>query len=205
MRPALSPSQAGFTLVEMLVALAIFALLSAAGVSILRASVDTQAAVDQRLTQIGGLGRLHALLASDFGQVVDRPTRGPSGERPAFAGDASQMQFVRSGWMNLDQEPRSDLQRVEWRFTGNRLDRTGFASLDGGDELSLGAAFAKGLESAAFRYRVADGSWSAEFRSSDHAALPSAVEMTLTSAGSAPVVMVFALPQAGLSQAEAAS
>jgi len=44
----------GFTLVEMLVALGIFALLAVAGVGVLRSSVDLQGAVDTRLTTIGG-------------------------------------------------------------------------------------------------------------------------------------------------------
>ena len=41
----------GFTLVEMLVALSIFAVIAAMGVSLLRSSVDTQDAVQTRLEQ----------------------------------------------------------------------------------------------------------------------------------------------------------
>ena len=40
----------GFTLVEMLVALGIFALLAGAGVGLLRSSLDVQSSVDTRLT-----------------------------------------------------------------------------------------------------------------------------------------------------------
>lgn len=196
------PCESGFTLVEMLVALVIFAILSAAGVAVLRGSVDSQAAVHSRLTQIGGLGRLHSLLASDLGQAADRPTRGPSGGRPAFVGDPNQMQFVRSGWTNLDGEPRSDLQRLQWRFSGETFDRTGFQQLDGGDEGSPAAPFARGIASASLRYRLADGSWTSSFRSSERMAFPAAVELTLTAIEGPPVVMLFLLPQSGAPQAE---
>lgn len=195
----------GFTLVEMLVALTIFALLSAAGVSLLRSSVDTQAAVDRRLTEMGAIGRLHALLSSDLGQAVDRPTRAASAQRPAFSGDDRGMEFVRGGWTNLDQEPRSDLQRVAWRFDGAAFSRTGSGKIDGADEAARAAPFARDLERASLRYRGADGSWAGAFQSSEDAALPSAVEVTITPRQGAPVVMVFSLPQSGGSQPAAES
>ena len=47
----------GFTLVEMLVALSIFAMIAAMGVGLLRSSVDTQDAVQQRLKGMSGLKR----------------------------------------------------------------------------------------------------------------------------------------------------
>ena len=197
MKPSTKSRQSGFTLVEMLVALVIFALLSAAGVTVLRASVDTQGAIDRRLAHIGELGRLHALLWSDLAQVVDRPTRAESGDRPAFAGDKGEMQFVRAGRTNLDQQPRSDLQRVEWRFADDSLKRTGFENLDGADDVSRGAAFARNLADVTIRYRMPDGGWSQSFRSSEQAALPAAVEVTLAPAQGAPVTMVFVLPQLG--------
>lgn len=198
-------SEPGFTLVEMLVALVIFALLSAAGVGILRASVDTQSAVELRLGQIGSLGRLHALLSSDLGQAVDRPTRSPSGERPAFEGDARGMRFVRLGWANIDQEARSDLQRVEWLFEGQTLARTGFTMLDGGNEAARGAPVARGLAGVTLRYRLPGGEWAGAFRSTDQAALPAAVELTIRPERGAPVAMVFALPHGVAPQAQATS
>lgn len=189
--------QGGFTLVEMLVALSIFALLAAAGVGILRSSVDTQAAVDARLGEIGSVGRLHALLESDLGQAIDRPSRSAAGERPAFDGSAAGMQLVRAGWTNLDGAARSDLQRVEWRLSGGALTRTGFARLDGGDEGAPAAAILRGVRSIGFRYRSADGSWSTAFRSSPEQPLPAAVELTVTRTAGAPLVFVAALPPLG--------
>ncbi|HWW57178.1 MAG TPA: prepilin-type N-terminal cleavage/methylation domain-containing protein, partial [Sphingopyxis sp.] len=80
----------GFTLVEMLVALSIFALIAAMGVGLLRSSIDTQDAVQGRLKGMSGINRLRAVMANDLAQAVQRSTRGPAGEAvPAFVGSAT--------------------------------------------------------------------------------------------------------------------
>jgi general secretion pathway protein J len=186
----------GFTLVEMLVALGIFALLAAAGVGVLRSSVDVQGSVGTRLDEMSGIARLNALLSNDLGQAVDRPSRGPGGERPAFIGSESEMEFVSVGRANLDGEPRSELQRVEWRSVNGALQRTGFAAVDGADA-GLSSAMAGDLRGAAFRYRMRDGSWSQSFTSTGQQRLPTAVQLTMTPSGDEPIVMVFALPPGG--------
>ena len=53
------PSEAGFTLVELLVALAIFAMISVAGVTLLRSGSDTQIAVKKRLEDSSRVNRLY--------------------------------------------------------------------------------------------------------------------------------------------------
>ena len=183
----------GFTLVEMLVALIIFSLLAAAGVGVLRSSVDLQGRIDTRLTDLGGTARLNALLSSDLGQAVVRSSRAPSGERPAFVGNTSGMTFVAAGRANLDGAPRSELQRVEWRTARGTLQRTGFLQVDGTD-YGQAPPLARDIGSAAFRYRMLDGSWNSSFTSTDEQPLPAAVELTLMPKAGAPIVMVFALP-----------
>lgn len=183
----------GFTLVEMLVALGIFAMLAAAGVGVLRSSVGVQSSVDSRLTEMGGIARLNALLSSDLGQVVDRTSRASGGERPAFVGDSAGMEFVATGRANLDGAARSELQRVRWRSEKGSLQRTGFEAVDGSDE-GLASPMARDLSGVAFRYRMADGSWNSSFTSTEQQPLPTAVELTIAPLAGAPVVMVFALP-----------
>lgn len=186
--------ESGFTLVEMLVALSIFAILAAAGVGILRTSVDSQVAVDRRLTEIGEIGRLQALLANDLGQAVERPTRDGQSVRPAFVGEEGRMAFVRGGWSNIDNAPRSTLQRVEWRLAEGGLARIGHQQLDGTAAQSAPVALLARNSSATFRFRNADGSWASTFISSVDRPFPSAVELTLTSPRRDPVVLVVALP-----------
>jgi general secretion pathway protein J len=191
------PQERGFTLVEMLVALTIFALLAAAGVGILRASVMTQSAVDERLAEVSALGRLHALLAADLGQAVVRPTRAASGERPAFTGSGGGFALVRAGWSNPDGDARSTLQRVEWRMARGGLERIGSATLDGGED-GQPAVIGKQVETAAFRYRSAAGAWSELWQATPEQPLPAAVELTLARSGEAPLLFVIALPPRGV-------
>ncbi len=183
----------GFTLVEMLVALGIFALLAAAGVGVLRSSVDVQGSVQARLDEMSGIARLNALLSNDLGQAVDRPSRGPDGERPAFVGHESRMAFVSTGRGNFDGAPRSELQRVEWRSKDGALQRIGLTAVDGADD-GFPSPMASDLGGATFRYRMLDGSWSPTFASTGQQRLPTAVELTMTPSNGAPIVMVFALP-----------
>jgi general secretion pathway protein J len=173
----------------MLVALAIFAILAAAGVGMLRASVQSQAAVEQRLGEIGQLSRLHALLASDLSQAVARATRGPAGVRPEFEGTSGGLALVRAGWTNLDAANRSDLQRVEWRLSQGGLVRIGHGRLDGADT-GQPALLARDVASAVFRYRRGDGSWVSDYRSTPEEVLPAAVEMSVTRSGEAPILFI---------------
>lgn len=82
---------AGFTLVEMLVAVLVFALISAAGVVVLAQAADHQATVGARLDRLGEFQRARALLQADLSQVALRRVRSPDGgaARDAFAGRAA--------------------------------------------------------------------------------------------------------------------
>ena len=101
-------SEAGFTLVELLVALAIFALISVAGVMLLRSGSDTQLAVKGRLEDLSRTNRLYNAMEGDLAQVIARPVRDQSGQPvPAFtendAGTPGALfGFVRAGWSNFD-------------------------------------------------------------------------------------------------------
>src|SRR3546814_16487669 len=97
----------GFTLVEMLVALSIFAAIAAMGVALLRSSVDTQDAVQERLKAMGGINRLRAVMANDLAQAVQRPTSGQAGAAvPGIHGTSTGLAFVHGGAGALDGRER---------------------------------------------------------------------------------------------------
>jgi general secretion pathway protein J len=130
--------QAGFTLIEMLISLALFAMLGAAGVFVLAQSLDAREVVDARMTRLGELQRARALLRADLAQAAVRRTRRDDGvpELNAFnaqpAGSTGPLlSFVRRGWSNPDSAPRASLQRVEYRVTEGRLERRTRPLLDG--------------------------------------------------------------------------
>lgn len=195
-------SERGFTLVEMLVAMVIFGVLAVAGVGLLRASVDTQGAIDHRLNRLNGQERLAALFAADIGQAMARPLVGLGESRQlSFVGTSSSVSLMRGGWANPDGQPRSSLQRIEWTFRQAGVARIGHLFLDGSDP-GQPAIIQPNVESFSLRYRRADGSWSSSFASTERELLPAAVELTTRARGQPPLVVIAALPPRGLEPEE---
>ncbi len=193
-RPA-PAAETGFTLIEMMIALLIFAIISAAGVMLLRGTLDTQIRSDARLDGLQEMQRLRAVLSQDIGQMATRPWRDAQGTaRPAFVegGDAGIMTFVRHGWSNDAGDPRSSLQRVSYRIAGGRLERTASAYVDGAASGRV-SRLASDIERVELRARGDDGSWSASWRGARPQDLPRAVELTLHRRNMAPLRMLFAV------------
>lgn len=181
----------GFTLVEMLVALSIFAVIAAMGVALLRSSVDTQDAVQARLKGMSGVNRLRAVMANDLAQAVPRATRGQAGDPvPAFTGSSNGFAFVHAGAASLDGSPRPNVERVAYAMTGGEWRRAAQPMLDG-SALSDGDRLIGDVSGAAVRYRDAQGNWSEGWTSDPGDRLPRAVEVRLTRTGRAPLTMLF--------------
>ena len=168
----------GFTLVEVMVALMIFGMIASAGVGILAFSVRAQAATVARLDEVGALARQSSLLAADLAQAVNRPARDERGTLlPAFVGDATSVTLVRAGWGNIDDQPRSTLQKVSYRLSGKSFDRIAWPMIDGAAPLPAATALA-GVNGVRLRYRLA-GAWSDSWNGTQGAALPQALELVV--------------------------
>ena len=103
--------RAGFTLVEMLVALGVFGLVAAAGVAVTGYAVVTRDAVAERSEELAAFQRLRGLIKSDLAQAAVRRTRDAAGQgaRQAFTGSTGGrplMSLVRRGWETADADPR---------------------------------------------------------------------------------------------------
>jgi general secretion pathway protein J len=181
----------GFTLVEMLVALSIFAAIAAMGVALLRSSVDTQDAVQERLKAMGGINRLRAVMANDLAQAVQRPTRGPAGEAvPAFIGSSNGFAFVHGGAGALDGSSRPNVERVGYALVGGEWRRATQPMLDG-TALGDGDRLVDEVAAVAVRYRDERGDWSESWTSEPGDRLPRAVEVRLTRTGREALTMLF--------------
>ena len=190
--------EAGFTLVEMLAAMLIFAMLAVAGVGLLTESIDAQAAVDRRLSGINAQERVAALFTADLGQAIARPQVGLGESRqPSFSGTASSISLIRAGWANPDGLPRSSVQRVEWTGGQSTVSRVAHHFLDGSGS-GQPAIIQRDVEAFALRYRRADGSWTESFSSTERELLPVAVELTARARGRQSLVVVAVLPPRGL-------
>ena len=178
----------GFTLVEMLIALAIFAVIAGGALALLRFSVDAEIASRDRTQQIAALRRFLSVWNADLAQAVPRPARDATGashaavEAPTGAPDGVVLRLTRSGWSNFDGAPRSSLQRVEYLWRDGKVIRAGFPFVDGA-RADAGAALAQSASAPALRFRTADGNWQARWEPQRAAELPVAIELTLPQPG----------------------
>ena len=172
----------GFTLVEMMVALLIFGLISAAGVALLTFSVRAQDMADERLGKLAEIRRAGALLTSDLAQATPRISRDERGiAEPAFQGGAGAdggIALVRRGWANYDGAARSSLQKVRYRLAGDRLERTAYRHVDGAAPMEP-AAVLTGVRALSLRYRDREGAWRDRWDPTDPTQLPRAVELVV--------------------------
>ena len=188
--------EAGFTLVELMVALLIFAMLSAAGVALLSFSVRSQEAADARLGELAQIRRANALLTSDLAQAAPRLSRDEAGVvRAAFGGgtgaaDAPALLLVRRGWDNYDGAARSSLQKVEYRLVGDRLERTAYRYVDGAASLGP-VTLVDGVRAIRLRYRDERGEWRERWDPTQLSQMPRAVELILTPRDRPPVRQLF--------------
>jgi general secretion pathway protein J len=194
--PGLRRDDTGFTLVELLVSLFIFGMLSAAGVALLSFSVRAQEAADARLGDLADFRRSGALLAGDLAQAAPRLARDGAGRaRPAFQGNGGEqggvvLAFVRRGWENLDETPRASLQRVEYSLADGRLERRVYPRLDGAVPLPP-ATMVDGVRRVRLRYRDREGTWRERWDPTKATELPRAVELVMDARGSGATRQLF--------------
>ncbi len=107
----------GFTLIEALVAMFIFAWISLASYQILDQVILAQDGNQRQSGVLSKSQRVSWQLAKDFRQMVNRPVYDENGDvlGPLVLNDGTNIiEFTRSGWSNPLQWPRSELQRVAY-------------------------------------------------------------------------------------------
>ena len=187
--------ETGFTLVEMMVALAIFAMLSVAGVALLQSASSSQLIVKDRLSELSETARAIAIIEADLAQAVPRPVR-PSAATiaPAFSGAGSEIAgqifaVTRAGQANLDESPKPELHHIAYALENGALRRVSWPMLDGGKPQP--ATILSDVTSATMRFRDAEGNWRSAWDATDPLALPRAVELVLTPKGAPPLRLLF--------------
>jgi general secretion pathway protein J len=190
------PGRNGFTLVELLVSLLIFAMLSAAGVTLLRFSVGAQDVAEARLGRLAQLRRSGALLAGDLAQAAPRLSRDEAGaQRPAFAGASGEgegavLAFVRLGVENAGDQPRSSLRKIEYRLVDSSLQRRSWAFVDGAAP-STQSSLIDGVRRIRLRYRDEKGEWRDRWDPTRAVELPRAVELVMDVEGEGMIRQLF--------------
>ncbi len=180
--------QAGFTLLEIIIAVGIFAVISALAYgglnTILRSTQKTQEAADAlQALQLG-----MSIIQQDLSQITNRPVRNEYGEREGSVVSPSNfgrlISFTRRGWKNPAERPRSTLQRVAYLLEENKLIREYWPQLDPapGTE-TIKTTLLDGITEVRFRFLDEQKKWHNEWPPLDVTKKiltpPRAVEITL--------------------------
>lgn len=142
----MNPSRAGFSLVEVLVSVMLFAIIGVISTGMLNASLTARDINQASADQAEMIDRARLLMREDFGQLVNRAVRQPDGRSggAGFAGsttglagsaglasDMTLIAFTRAGRPNPGGlQPRGSLQYVEYVRAGDRLIRRSWAYPD---------------------------------------------------------------------------
>lgn len=191
----------GFTLLEMLVAIGIFAMLGLAANSVLNTVMKNDIATKEFATKLKSLQQGFGALERDFGQIVARTPRLLEGGRGStviqtgsdlFDSESEAIVFYRIGWLNPDGLlPRGSLQSVAYVVQDNKLERWYFPY----PEPEFGAEPIKTLVmdkvlSVEYSFFV-ENSWQ---RKIDATTLPKAIAMEVEVEGLGKIQRKFLLP-----------
>jgi len=152
----------GFSLIELLVALAIFATMAALAYGGLDSIVHTRAVLAREQADFFALMRSVNLIDRDLRQAAARPVRGSYGETlPAFIGGPDRVELTRIGFANPQSETRSNLERVFYALDAGTLERGNYAMLDRAPASSPSLTkLREGVRELHLRYFDAGGRWS---------------------------------------------
>jgi general secretion pathway protein J len=131
MRPRLNH---GFTLVEILVALLVFSVVGLISARLLSQSIDNQNNLQDRGQRLAEVHRAMRILQRDILQLSRRKIRDEQNEiLPALmVGNEGLIEFTRVGWRNPLGQPRSEVQRVGYRWQDEKIVRGYWLTLDRG-------------------------------------------------------------------------
>ena len=194
--------QRGFTLVEMLVALTIFALMSVLAYRGLTAVMQTREHLTEDNRRWRDIALTLSQLEQDMGLVVDRPVR-DSGDLPlpalvgnpqAPGANEAQLSFSRMG-MAWQTGVLADVQRHGYRLNNGTLEQLVWPVLDRAPRSEpVVHALLERVNRFELRYLDGSGNWQPRWPLPGMTALPAALEVVLELDSGVAVTRVFALP-----------
>ncbi|MCR8923242.1 type II secretion system minor pseudopilin GspJ [Dasania sp. GY-MA-18] len=180
--------QQGFTLIEVVLAIAITAFVAALGYSAISTAINTAEQHEQKAQELSDVQLALSVLERDIRNAVARPIIDEYGHEQAAlsGGELAEyaLQLTRRGWANPSEVRRGELQRVRYEYSDNTLWREHWLVLDRVDEDSSKqrVKLISGVELFELRFLKPDattnnelgGEWQPNW---DEQAMPAAVEI----------------------------
>lgn len=160
-RRARSGPAHGFTLVELLVALAVFAAMAAIAQAALTAVVQARAALDLRGAAVDATARALAMIERDLRAVMARPVRADLGARlPALLAGEGGLELSTLGRGGAGDASTARLERIAYRLGEGRLERLRWPAPDRADGTRPERApLLDGVVALRWRFLAFDGRW----------------------------------------------
>nr|WP_269815955.1 type II secretion system minor pseudopilin GspJ [Serratia ureilytica] len=196
--------QRGFTLVEMLLAIALFAMLSLTALTVFRGVLKNDEITQRKSTQLTQLQRALAIVERDLTQAQ---ARAPTGDKrwpaaPEFAvlqtageeGGDFQLLLIRNGWPNPQARlPRATQERVAYRYRQGRLERLSYPNLSSPQAAVRSVLLLSEVTRFQLRF-YRQGEWLTAWRAGG--LLPQAVEIAIDTPALGEVRRIVTLPAA---------
>lgn len=178
----------GFTLLELLVALSIFSLVSVMAYGGLQTVITTKNTTQQSADRIAEIQLLMMRMSNDLRQAVSRKIRDEYGDfLPAMQSSKNSdetMAWTRLGYRNPAQLTRSNIQRVAYKLEQQKLLRITWPVLDRAqDTKAINSEVLSNVESIEWRFMNNENEWLSAWPEDGGKdgvyPLPKAVEFTL--------------------------
>ena len=158
-----------FTLIEVLVSLAIFSIMAALAYGALGRTLDSAELLNDRMDRLQAIQRTMRLLSEDLQQLSPRPIRDELGDgfAPALDTDFQSgfaLELTHGGWSNPIVLPRSTLQRSAYRIEEDELIRYHWMVLDRTlANVPVSVALLDGVDRILFRFLQTNGEWTEQW------------------------------------------
>lgn len=179
----------GFTLIEVIIAMSIFAILAVLSYTGLQSVINSKTGTETELKRLQQVQMTMLTLSTDMYHLSNRDGHDALGSTLARLSAQDNdyiIEFTRNGWRNPTEQARSTLQRVAYQLDEDKLIRIYWPHIDrADDDTRVERTLITNIESLEFRFLDEKNEWQSNWpvasvqASGTPASLPVAVELTL--------------------------